>query len=78
MEYLASTGELGESSVSSRLSWPLAIRRALRTAREALDCIREIRRIPLGSNPRERASILAKSCARLSRSIGLDLAVHGR
>ncbi|MGB5193547.1 MAG: lysophospholipid acyltransferase family protein [Polyangiales bacterium] len=77
MEYLASTGELGESSVSSRLSWPLAIRRALRTAREALDCTREIRRIPLGSDSRQRAALLSESSARLSRSIGLDLAVHG-
>jgi 1-acyl-sn-glycerol-3-phosphate acyltransferase len=78
VEYLVSAGELGESSVSPRVSWPLAIGRALRTAREALDCARAIRQITLGSDSKQRASILAESCTRLSRSIGLGLAVHGR
>lgn len=78
MEYLAAAGALGEPWGLSRASWPVAMRRALRTTGEAVDCVREMRRIQSGSDPWQRASLLGNICARLSRSLRLELRVHGR
>ena len=78
VQWVASAQELGVASGSGRASWPVALARSLRTAREAIDCAREIRRRPVGPGAIHRAERLVTACERLCERLRMEVAVRGR
>jgi 1-acyl-sn-glycerol-3-phosphate acyltransferase len=56
----------------------VALARALKTAREAMDCAREIRREPAGPGAIHRAERLVTTCERLGERLRMNVEVRGR
>ena len=78
VQWAGSVQDSGEAPRSERASWPVALARALKTAREAMDCAREIRREPAGPGAIHRAERLVTTCERLGERLRMNVEVRGR
>ena len=77
VQLTASVQELGAAPDQGRASWPIAVGRALSTAREALCCARDIQFEPPTSCAVERAERLASACSRLGQKLRMEVHVRG-
>lgn len=79
MQNVSSLRGLGEALPEGRASWPVGVARTLVTAREALDCRREVLAARGGDvpSPALRAAWLRDASARVGRRMRLSVCVRG-
>ena len=77
VQFAASAPELGAAPDKRRVSWPVAVTRALTTAREALGCAREIRLDSGAPTAVARAERLVSTCGRLGEKLRMKVHIRG-